>query len=85
MPTSPRQSRDSLDAGVEIPGADGIVTSYHGQLVLDQFTSGRFLKLGAIARNARPEGKEYILTSVSGPISSLSGGSQQVDGGTRTW
>ncbi len=82
--------RDSLDAGVgfipEDRSTDGIIASFSiaDNLVLDQFTSREFsaggsLKLGAIARNAREKEKEYDirLTSVSDPISSLSGGNQQ--------
>lgn len=82
--------RESLDAGVgfipEDRSTDGIIASFSiaDNLVLDQFTSREFsaggsLKLGAIARNAREKEKEYDirLTSVSDPISSLSGGNQQ--------
>jgi len=65
---------------------DGMVSSFSiaDNLVLDQFNAPEFAwgpsrKLGAVARNARAKQEEYDirLTSITDPISSLSGGNQQ--------
>ena len=82
--------RKSLDAGIgfipEDRSTDGIISSFSiaENLVLDQYKDSRFaagpmLKLGTIAQNARAKEKEFDirLTSISDPISSLSGGNQQ--------
>jgi len=82
--------RKSLEAGLgfipEDRSTDGIISSFSiaDNLVLDQFDAADFAvgpvrKLGAVARNAREKQEEYDirLTSITDPISSLSGGNQQ--------
>ena len=82
--------RKSLNSGVgfvpEDRMTDGMVSSFSiaDNLVLDQFNAPEFAwgpsrKLGAVARNARAKQEEYDirLTSITDPISSLSGGNQQ--------
>ena len=82
--------RKSLHSGVgfvpEDRMTDGMVSSFSiaDNLVLDQFNAPEFAwgpsrKLGAVARNARAKQEEYDirLTSITDPISSLSGGNQQ--------
>lgn len=82
--------RKSLENGIgfvpEDRSTDGIIASFSvaENLILDQylhapFSSGPVLKFNAIEKNAHEKRDEYDirLTSITDPISSLSGGNQQ--------